>query len=159
MVIRQDQEAAVVGDEMETIILIAGLPADSAIPCRTLPRGGGEAQQGEPLRTMRRHIPQGVADLRQRPQVVMGLHQRLKPRLVGGAVNGLYGDLVKVQMATLVGPGSLLLYPLNSSLSIRHCNVLFTKAGGCEHGFALESAENRLAWAVFALPERSCSHQ
>ncbi len=104
MMRRQDQEAAVVGDQMETVVLITGRPANPAIPRRALPGRCGEAQQGQPLRVMPRHIPQGMADLRQRPQVMMGLHQRLEARLISGAINGTYGDLAKVQIATLVGP-------------------------------------------------------
>jgi hypothetical protein len=88
MMRRQDQEAAVVGDQMETVVLITGRPANPAIPRRALPGRCGEAQQGQPLRVMPRHIPQGMADLRQRPQVMMGLHQRLEARLISGAING-----------------------------------------------------------------------
>jgi hypothetical protein len=125
MMRRQDQEAAVVGDQMETVVLITGRPANPAIPRRALPGRCGEAQQGQPLRVMPRHIPQGMADLRQRPQVMMGLHQRLEARLISGAINGTYGDLAKVQIATLVGPRSPLSYWICRVLSICTRNRLF----------------------------------
>ena len=125
MMRRQDQEAAVVGDQMETVVLITGRPANPAIPRRALPGRCREAQQGQPLRVMPRHIPQGMADLRQRPQVMMGLHQRLEARLISGAINGTYGDLAKVQIATLVGPRSPLSYWICRVLSICTRNRLF----------------------------------
>jgi len=71
----QNQEARVVGDQMQAIILMAKIPADPVIPGRALQGRGGEAQQGQPLAAPSGDIPQGVANLRQRAQVVMGLHQ------------------------------------------------------------------------------------
>jgi len=102
MVLGQDQKAAVIGDQVQTVVLMAEIPANPPIPRGALPGRGGKAQQGQPLVAPSRHIPQRVADLRQRSQVMMGLQQRLKTRLVG-ARYGLKGDLAKVQ-AQHLGP-------------------------------------------------------
>jgi hypothetical protein len=84
MVIGKDEEAAVVGDQVEAIILVTEIPADPGIPRGARPCGGGEAQLGHPLAMPGGDIPQGMANLWQRPQVVMRLHQRLEALLFGG---------------------------------------------------------------------------
>ena len=83
MVLGQDQKPAVVGDEVQAIVLVAKTPPDPGVTCRALPGRGGEAQQGQPLAMPGGDIPQGVADLRQCSQVVMRLHQRLEAPLFG----------------------------------------------------------------------------
>ena len=58
MPIGQDQKAAVVGDQVQPIILMAEIPADPAITGPALPGRSGKAQQGEPLAAPGGHIPQ-----------------------------------------------------------------------------------------------------
>jgi len=100
MVFWQDQKATIVGDEVQAIVLVAKIPSDPGIPCRALPGRGREAQQCPPLAAPEGDIPEGVADLRQGSQVVMGVHQGLEARLLVGR-NGLYSNVLEVQAPTL----------------------------------------------------------
>jgi hypothetical protein len=72
VVLGQDQKATVVGDQMQKIILVAKSPPDPGVTRRALPDRGGEAHKGQPLPLPGGDIPQGMAGLRQRPEVVMG---------------------------------------------------------------------------------------
>ena len=83
VVLGQDQKPAVVGDQVQAVVLVAKIPADPGVTRRALPGRRGEAQQRQPLPVPGGDIPQGVADLRQRPQVVMRLHQGLEAFLLG----------------------------------------------------------------------------
>jgi len=49
MPLRQDQKTAVVGQELQTILLMAEAPSDPAIPCPAFPGCGGKAQKGDPF--------------------------------------------------------------------------------------------------------------
>jgi len=82
VVVGEDQEAAVVGDEMQAIIRVAEIPTDPGIPRATLPGGGGEAQQDHPLARPGSDVPQRMTNLRQCPQVMMRLHQALEAFLL-----------------------------------------------------------------------------
>lgn len=88
--------SAIIGNQMQAVVLVTEIPADPAVPGRALQGRSGKAQQGQPLAAPGGDIPQGMTDLRQRPQVVMGLHHRLKARLFGGRCR-LQNDLVKIQ--------------------------------------------------------------
>ena len=49
MVTRKNEKTAVVGHQVQAIILMAEVPADPAITRCTLPGGGGKAQKGDPF--------------------------------------------------------------------------------------------------------------
>jgi len=74
VVLGQDQKPTVVGDQVQAVVLVAEIPADPGVARRALPGSGGKTHQGQPLTVPGGDIPQGVADLRQRPEVVMGRH-------------------------------------------------------------------------------------
>ncbi len=91
MMLGKNQEARLVGDQVQPIVLMAQVPAETAI-ARTAPQGRGrKAQQCRPLRIAGGDIPQGVTDLRQSPQVMMRLHQGLKTGLFGHG-DGAYNE-------------------------------------------------------------------
>jgi hypothetical protein len=89
MPIGQDQKTAVVGDQFEpvVIILMVKIPADPPIAHRAFPRGCRKVLQRHPLLVISGHVPQGLTDLGEKTQVVMGCHQL--------AVNGLFVALNK----------------------------------------------------------------
>jgi len=116
MVLGQDQKPAVVGDQVQAVVLVAKLPADPGVTRRALPGRGREAQQGQPLPVPGSDIPQRVADLRQRPQVVMRLHQGLETPLFVRS-NGLQDDFSQVQTPGLGQMDVERLY----TLLARHC--------------------------------------
>ena len=62
MPVGQDQQAAVVGDEVQAAILVAAIPANPAIPHGAFPGRRRKAQQGHPLAEVGRHAPQGFAE-------------------------------------------------------------------------------------------------
>ena len=117
MVARQDQEPTVVGHQVQAVELIAEIPANPRVTRGTLPGRRREAQQRHPLRAPGGDIPQGVADLRQGPQVMMGLHQRLEARLLPHC-NGLQGHLAQIHPQTLAPATSCPpFYPIHRALS------------------------------------------
>ena len=77
MAVGQNQKARIVGDQVEPVVLMTIIPANPAIADATLQGRGGKAQQGQPLALPGGDIPQGIADLGQCAQVMMGLHQLL----------------------------------------------------------------------------------
>jgi len=105
VVLGQDQKSAVVGDQVQAVVLVAEIPSDPGVTRRALPGRRGEARQGQPLPVPGGDIPQGVADLRQRPEVVTGCHQGLEAVLLIRS-NGLKDDLSEVQAPGL-GQGML----------------------------------------------------
>ncbi len=74
MPVGQDEKAAVIHDQLETVILMAEVPPDPTIPCSALQSRGGKAQKGYPLIAPEGNVPEGFADLRQGAQVMMLLH-------------------------------------------------------------------------------------
>ena len=70
----KDEETAVIVQQVQAIILMAEVPSDPAIPCRTLPSRGGEAQKSGPFIMPRGQMPEGPTDLREEPQARMPLH-------------------------------------------------------------------------------------
>ena len=72
---RQDQEAAVVGEQVLAVVLRAEVPADPAVARGALQRRRREAGQRQPLAAPVRDVPQRLADLRQRAQVVVRPHE------------------------------------------------------------------------------------
>ena len=72
---RQDQEPAVVREQVLAVVLGAEVPADPAVARAALQRRRREADQRHPLAAPARGVPQRLADLRQRAQVVVRVHQ------------------------------------------------------------------------------------
>jgi hypothetical protein len=124
VVFGQDQKATVVGDQVQPIVLMAKIPPDPGITGGALPGRRREAQQRQPLAVPGSDIPQGVPDLRQRAQVVMGIHQRLEARLLGRG-DGVEDDLAKVHVGGLGQRGTDALYPRRTG----HCPAWLTTAG------------------------------
>jgi hypothetical protein len=54
----QDQKAAVVGDQVQAIVLMAKIPPDPGVARAALPSGGRETQQRQPLTVPGGDIPQ-----------------------------------------------------------------------------------------------------
>src|SRR3990172_62653 len=77
MPVGQDEKAAVIDDQLEAVILMAKVPSDPTIPCSALQSRGGKAQKGHPLIAPEGNVPERLADLGQRPQIMMLLHQFL----------------------------------------------------------------------------------
>ena len=71
MILRKDQETAVIGQQVQAIILMAQVPSDPLIPCCTLPGWGGKAQKSDPFVMPGGKIPESFADLGQETQVMM----------------------------------------------------------------------------------------
>ena len=80
----QDQEAAVVGEQVLAVVLRAEVPADPAVAGAALQRRRREADQRHPVAAPARRVPQRLADLRQRAQVVVRRHQALVAPFVLG---------------------------------------------------------------------------
>ena len=99
---RQDQEAAVVGEQVLAVVLRAEVPADPAVAGAALQRRRREADQRHPRAAPARGVPQRLADLRQRPQIVVRLHQLPVAPFVPGR-HRLHGHLAQFQTA----PGSI----------------------------------------------------
>jgi len=64
MVLRQDQKAAVVLDQVQTIVLIAIALTDPRITRRAVPGSGGKADQCQPFAMNACNVPQRMTDLR-----------------------------------------------------------------------------------------------
>jgi hypothetical protein len=100
MVVRKNEETAVIAQQVQSIILMAEVPTDPTVTCRTFPGRGGKAQKSNPFITPRGEIPKGLADLGQETQVMMPLHLFLIPWLFKGT-NRAHNDFVQVQDAQL----------------------------------------------------------
>lgn len=96
MVLWKNQETAVVAHQVQTIILMAQVPADSLVRCCTLPRWCGKAQKGYPFSPPGSDIPKGLADLGQEAWVMMFPHQLLE-MLLFERINGPDKNLGHVQ--------------------------------------------------------------
>jgi len=81
---RQDQEPAVVGEQVLAVVLGAEVPADPAVARAALQRRRREAEQRQPLAAPVRDVPQRLADLRQRAQEMVRRHQLPVAPLVPG---------------------------------------------------------------------------
>ena len=78
----QDQEAGVVGDQVQTAELEAAVPADPAVARAALQRRRREHQERQPSPSMVRDIAHGFAHPRHRAEVVVCLHQVAEAGLV-----------------------------------------------------------------------------
>jgi len=75
--VRQHAISGVVRQQVQARILLPIAPADPAVAGGNLQCGRREAQQRHPLLAPARHVPQRLANLPQRPEVVVRLHQLL----------------------------------------------------------------------------------
>ena len=98
----QNQEAAVVGEQVLAVVLDAEVPTDPAVAGGALQRRRREARQRHPAAAPRRRVPQRLADLRQRAQIVVRLHQALVAPFVSGR-HRLHGHLAQLH----ANPGSV----------------------------------------------------
>jgi hypothetical protein len=125
----QDEKAHVVADQMQAIVLVALIPADPTIARRTFPSRSADHQQRRPLPAPRRHIPDGVTDLRDRAKVVMRLKQRLEARLLSDA------DRPQCDLFQVHAHGPVDEDGANSSLTRPECPELRAKpCAVCETG-------------------------
>ena len=81
---RQDQEPAVIGDQVQAVVWVAETPTHPALPHRAFPGGGGKAQQRDPFLAPGCHVPEGFTDFRQHAQILMPLPQGLITRCFTG---------------------------------------------------------------------------
>ena len=70
----QNQESTVVGNPVQAAILDAKVPSDPTITYAALQRRCRQAQLRDPLLTPRRHIPNRLANLIQRAQIMVARH-------------------------------------------------------------------------------------
>lgn len=96
MILREDQETAVIGQKVQAIILMAEVPSDPTLTDRALPGSGRKAQKGYPFITPGGHVPKVLADFGQSSQVVKGLHSLLETLLLRRE-NGPDKDFLQVQ--------------------------------------------------------------
>ena len=103
MPVRQNQEAAVVGNQLEPPILQPGVPADPLVACAALERGGRKAQYRHPDAVVLRRVTQGLSDLRYGTQVVMAIQQMLELLIFIGP-DGPDRDLRQIHATSASGP-------------------------------------------------------
>ena len=94
---------------MQAIVLMAEIPADPTVTGRTLPRRGTENQQRQPAIVPSGYIPQGMANLGQRAEIVMGIQKRSKACFLARN-HGTQNDLAKVQAQGLAATDVAVLY-------------------------------------------------
>ena len=75
----QNEKPTIGSQQMQAIILMAIRPSDPAISRRAFPGGGRKAEQGHPFGLPGGHIPDGFANLGERAQIMMRLHELVKP--------------------------------------------------------------------------------
>ena len=80
--VRQNEEARVVGDQVQTMELHARVPTDPAVAGATLERRGGKHRQRQPAALMVRDIAKGLPHRRQCTEEVMRVHHLAKARFV-----------------------------------------------------------------------------
>lgn len=61
VILGQDRKPAVVGDQVQAVVLVAEIPPDPGVARGALPGSGGKTQQGQPLAVPGGDIPEGVA--------------------------------------------------------------------------------------------------
>jgi len=66
MPLRQNQETAVIGQQIKTRILVPEMPADPAIPRAAFQGCRGKTQQRNPLTEIGGNVPKGFSDFGQR---------------------------------------------------------------------------------------------
>jgi len=108
-VLRQDQKAGVVGDQVQAVVLVAKIPADPAVTGSALPSRGANAQHPQPPLLPGGHIPEGLAYLGQRAEIVMGIQKRSKACFLARN-HRAQNDLAKVQAQGLAATDVAVLY-------------------------------------------------
>ncbi len=71
----QDEKPAVVGQQMQAIILVPVRPPDPAVPRRAFPGSGRKAEQRHPFGLPDGHVPEGFANLGERAQIMMRVEE------------------------------------------------------------------------------------
>ena len=77
MPVGQDEKPAIVDDQLQAVILMTEVPTDPAIPGSTLQGCSGKAQKSYPVIVPSGDVPESFANLGQRTQVMMLLHEFL----------------------------------------------------------------------------------
>ncbi len=90
----QDEKPAVVGQQMQAIILVPVRPPDPAVPRRAFPGSGRKAEQRHPFGLPDGHVPEGFANFGQGAQIMMRLHELVKPWGFSG-LNGTNTEVVQ----------------------------------------------------------------
>ena len=103
MPLRQDQKAAVVGDQLQAVILVAVVPTNPLIAHRAFPGRRRKTQQGNPFPPIVGSIPERLADLADRAEIVMGVQQLLKTPLLA-LPDRANPDLSQLQVPCLTRP-------------------------------------------------------
>ena len=98
---RQDDEARVVGDQMQAPELLLRAPPDPAVARGQLERAGLPADQRQPSRAQRRDMTQALAEHAMKRQVVMGLHQSVPAPVFLRAPGRTHRDRAQIKLATL----------------------------------------------------------
>lgn len=124
MPVGQDEKAAIIDDQLESVILMAQAPPNPTISCSAFQSRGGKTQKGYPLIRPEGNVPESFADLRQGTQVMMLLHQFLIT-LFFGWINGSDKDFFQIQNTYPRWSITMLLY--NSSGD--HCPVFLVISG------------------------------
>jgi hypothetical protein len=96
VVLRQDQKAGVVGDQVQAVVLVAKIPTDPPVTGGALPSRGTNAQHPQPPLLPGGYVPEGMANLGQRAEIVMGIQKRSKACFLARN-HRAQNDIVKVQ--------------------------------------------------------------
>jgi hypothetical protein len=103
MPLRQDQKTAVVGDQLQAVILMAVVPTDPLVAYRAFPSRCRKTQQDNPFPPIVGSIPKRLADLANRAEIVMGVQQLLETPLLA-LPDRANPDLSKAQVPYLTRP-------------------------------------------------------
>ena len=95
---RQDEKTGVVRHQVQPVVLRAKIPTDPAVAHAALQRRRRKNHQPHPLAPPAPHVPLRLADLRQRPQVVVRLHQAPETPFLR-ALHRLDNNLAQLQPA------------------------------------------------------------
>ena len=97
----QSHKPAVFGDQMQAVLLAPETPSDPGVTRHARPGHDRNARQGQPLPLPGDDLPQGAANLRQRPAVLTGTERRLEVLLFFMRSNGLYDNRSLVRLPGL----------------------------------------------------------
>ena len=100
---RQDEKTGVVRHQVQPVVLRAKIPTDPAVAHAALQRRRRKNHQRHPLAPPAPHVPQRLADLRHRPQVVVRVQQAPKTTLLS-SLHRLNNDLAQLQPALPMAP-------------------------------------------------------
>ena len=162
---RQDQEAAVVGEQVPAVVLGAEVPADPAVAGAALQRRRREAGQRHPLAAPARGVPQRLADLRQRAQVVVRPHQALVAPFVLRR-HRLDGNLAQLHAVARSLSTCRLLYSYSERMSSIRVNPFFPRGfPGCTNSPCSSNSswtkgpDHVIEWRLFGTVACRCRGQ